>query len=141
MITTKGRYGLRLMADLARQESEAFIPLRDVAERQDISEKYLEAIVRALMGAGLVEGRRGRAGGYRLVKPPSEYNLEEILEAAEGSLSPVACLKACHVACPREENCDTRPVWQGFERVIRAYFSGIRLDELADRTWQDSHED
>lgn len=137
MITTKGRYGLRLMVDLAQQKPGAFIPLKDVAERQEISEKYLEAIVRALMGAGLLEGRRGRTGGYRLVKSPAEYTAAEILEAAEGSLAPVACLRNTQTPCAREGECKTLPVWRGFEKTIRDYFSTISLNELADGTFKE----
>ena len=138
MITTKGRYGLRLMVDLAQQEKGLFVPLKDVAERQDISEKYLEAIVRTLMTAGLLEGRRGRTGGYRLVKDPHEYSVSEILEATEGTLAPVACLKDMQTPCDREGSCETLPVWRGFEKVIRDYFSGISLEALAAGTWKEA---
>ncbi len=130
MISTKGRYGLRVMIDLAQHAGAGYVPLKDIAERQDISKKYLEIIVRDLVSAGLLAGVSGRSGGYRLCKPPEETTAAEILEPLEGSLSAVACLQCGAPACPREAFCRTRPLWEGYDRVTRAYFGGIHLSDL-----------
>ena len=134
MISTKGRYALRIMTELAAAEGEDLVPLRDVVRKQEISEKYMEAIIKSLVKAGLVIGLRGKGGGYRLARPAGECTVWDILEAAEGSLAPVACLEADRTHCARADQCLTLPIWKGLERTIRDYFSGITLAQLLRQT-------
>ena len=130
MISTKGRYALRVMIDLAEHDGEGYIPLKDVAERQQISKKYLEIIVRELVAAKLVTGVSGKGGGYKLTRKPDEYSAGEIIEVMEGTLSPVACL-ACEVNdCPRAEGCQTLPMWSEFDTMVHDFFYSKRLSEL-----------
>ncbi len=127
MISTKGRYALRLLVDVAENQREGYIRLRDVARRQGISEKYLEIIVRTLVQEDYLTGVRGKGGGYRLSRNPEDCNIRQVLEAAEGPLSPVVCLEN---GCPRMERCPTLPLWQGLDRVIAAYLDGFTLADL-----------
>ena len=129
LISTRGRYALRIMADLAERQSEGFVPLKDLARCQEISEKYLESITKLLVKAGLLEGLRGKGGGYRLVKPPEKCTLEEILLLTEDTLAPVSCLEPGAAACPRAADCRTLPVWEGLDGLIRDY---LRQRSLAD---------
>lgn len=129
-ISTKGRYALRVMAALAADESGGYVPLRDIAQKQEISEKYLEAIIKSLVRNKFVVGVRGKGGGYRLVCPPSRITVLDILEATEGSLAPVACLEAGCAKCPRADACVTLPMWQGLNSVIRRYLESITLEQL-----------
>lgn len=130
MISTKGRYALRVMLDLAQNEEYGYIPLKDVAGRQDISKKYLEIIVRDLVKGGLIEGVSGRGGGYRLCRRPEEYTVGEVLELMEGTLSPVACLSDKAYDCPRAEDCLTLPLWKEYYQMRRGFFYGKRLSDL-----------
>ena len=130
MISTKGRYALRIMTELAAAEGEDLVPLRDVARKQEISEKYMEAIIKSLVKAGLVIGLRGKGGGYRLTKEPGEYTLGEILRLTEGSLAPVACVEESFGECSRRETCLSRPVWQKLDTLINDYLDGITLEDL-----------
>ena len=130
MISTKGRYALRVMIDLAEHGGDGFVPLKDVAERQEISKKYLEIIVRDLVGAKLVEGVSGKGGGYRLCRKPEEYSVGEILEVTEGSLATVACLAEGAAKCPRAKQCPTLPLWADFDRMTHEYFFGKKLSEF-----------
>ena len=130
MISTKGRYALRVMIDLARQNSEGYIPLKEIAERQKISRKYLEIIVKELVSAKLLKGLSGKGGGYRLSRQPEEYTVGEILEVTEGTLSIVACLVNGAEACPRAEDCDTLPMWSELNQIIHDYFYSKKLVDL-----------
>ncbi len=130
MISTKGRYALRVMIDLARQNSEGYIPLKEIAERQKISKKYLEIIVKELVSAKLLKGLSGKGGGYRLSRQPEEYTVGEILEVTEGTLSIVACLVNGAEACPRAEDCDTLPMWSELNQIIHDYFYSKKLVDL-----------
>ena len=132
LISTKGRYALRIMLDLAQQEPGAFIPLPAIAERQEASEKYLESIISTLAKAGLVEGQRGKGGGYRLVRRPEDYSVGEILRLAEGSLAPVSCLEAGAAPCPKAGSCRTLPVWEKLESLICGYLDEVTLTSLLD---------
>ena len=134
LISTKGRYALRVMIDLAQQETAESVRLSEVAGRQGISEKYLESIVVVLSRAGLVRGTRGKGGGYRLAKTPSEYGIGEILRLTEGSLAPVACLKEQPNSCERVGVCKTLPMWESLAHVIGAFFDRITLQELVNGT-------
>ena len=133
MISTKGRYALRVMVSLAQWEGEGFVPLKEIAQQQQISEKYLEAIVKLLVKAGFVVGLRGKGGGYRLARQPGEYTMKEILDVTEGDLVPVACLEQNAQVCPRANGCVTLPLWQGLNQVIRDYLSGITLEQLGNQ--------
>ncbi len=133
MISTKGRYALRVMIDLAGQPRGVFVPLTDVAERQQISEKYLESIVSALSKKGLVDSVRGKKGGYRLNRPRREYTAYEILKATEKSLVPVACLEGEENTCPRKDGCPTLKMWEEAHRIMSDYFTGITVADLAEK--------
>ena len=122
MITTRGRYAIRVMIDLAENGKGEYIPLKDIAERQEISKKYLEIIVRDMVAGGLLTGVSGKGGGYRLVG--------EILETMEGDMAAVACLEKDAPACPRRNGCKTLPLWQEYDRMQRDYFYGKRLSDL-----------
>lgn len=130
LISTKGRYALRVMADLAGHPSEGFIPLKEVAQRQEISEKYLEAIIKLLVRAKLLNGLRGKGGGYKLTRLPEQYTVGEILRLTEDSLAPVTCMEPNADVCPRAAACVTLPVWKGLDHVINAYLDGITLADL-----------
>lgn len=132
MISTRGRYALRMMLDLAEHQGDGYVALRDVAQRQDISKKYLEQIIPVLNRAGLLQTTRGYQGGYRLSKFPSHYTVGEILRATEGSLSPVACLES-ETPCPRRNDCATLPIWEGLEKVVGAYLDGITLQDVLEQ--------
>ncbi len=129
-ISTKGRYALRVMIDLAENNNGSYIPLRDIARRQEISEKYLETIIPALTRAGFLEGLRGKGGGYKLTRTPDQYDVASILQLTEGSLAPVACLEGERNTCPRISQCRTLPMWEGFYKLILEYFQGITLEDL-----------
>ena len=130
LVSTKGRYALRVMLELAQDDSAAYLPLPAIAERQGISEKYLESIISTLSKGGLVEGGRGKGGGYRLTRPPEDYSVGEILRLAEGSLAPVACLDCGSDPCARAGSCRTRPLWERLDALICGY-----LDQPV--TWAD----
>ena len=133
MISTKGRYALRVMIDLAQHEGEGNIPLKDIAERQDISKKYLEIIVKDMVAGGLLVGASGKGGGYKLVRDPKDYNIGEVLELMEGTLSSVACLAAEVNDCPRRGFCETLPMWAEYDQLVRDFFYGKKLSDLTAR--------
>ena len=130
MISTRGRYALRVLVDLARHSSSGFVSMRDVARRQGISPKYLEQILPALKKAGFVQSAPGRSGGYRLAKSPKSCTVGDILSLAEGPLCPVACMEPDATRCPRAANCPTLPMWQAYYGMTRAFFEGITLEDL-----------
>ncbi len=132
MISTKGRYALRVMIDLAEHPDGRYHPLTEIADRQGISEKYLESIVKTLVRHGLLAGLRGKGGGYRLTRPVSEYTVGSILRLTEGSLAPVACLdqSSSDSQCGRRENCRTFPMWQHLDQLIQDYLDSITLMDL-----------
>lgn len=130
LISTKGRYALRVMIDLAEQNTGAYIPLKEIAQRQGISLKYVERIMPALAKNGLVEGVHGKGGGYRLCRAPEDYRVGEILRLAEGDLAPVMCL-ACHAEpCQRIQDCRTIGMWSRFHDMINEFFDGITIAQL-----------
>ncbi|MDO5142732.1 MAG: Rrf2 family transcriptional regulator [Eubacteriales bacterium] len=132
-ISTKGRYALRLMIDLAQQDTAGYIPLRDISKRQEISAKYLEQIVVQLARAGFVISTRGAQGGYQLARHPSTYTVGDILRITEGSLAPVACLENEPVRCARAADCATLGFWQGLKAAIDQYVDSVTLEELVSR--------
>ena len=130
MISTKGRYALRVMIDLAEQKTDSYIPLKDIAARQGISKKYLEIIVKEMVSGGLLTGASGKGGGYKLCRQPEDYNVGEILELMEGTLSSVACLAAGTNECPRKEACQTLPMWSEYDEMVHDFFYGKKLIDL-----------
>ena len=130
LVSTKGRYALRVMIDLAEHPTDGYTPLKLIAERQGISEKYLESIIKLLVRARLLTGLRGKSGGYRLTKAPEEYTVGSILRLSEGSLAPVACLEQNPVECRRMAECRTLPMWRKLNTMINDYFDGITLADL-----------
>lgn len=132
-ISTKGRYALRMMLDLAEHQGDGYIALKDIAERQNVSKKYLEQIVPILNKADILNTNRGYQGGYRLARTPDQYTVGDILRITEGSISPVACLDKNPVECERAAECATLPVWQGLYKVITDYLDGITLQDILDK--------
>ena len=130
MISTKGRYGLRVMIDLAKNDNGSYIPLKDIANRQEISKKYLEIIVKKMVEGGLVKGSSGKGGGYKLVKKPEKYTVGEILTLMEGTISSVACLADKDYDCPRKKKCETLPMWKEFDKIVHDYFYKKKLSDL-----------
>ena len=139
MISTKGRYALRVLIDLAEHGGEKYIPLKDVAERQEISLKYLERILPVLTKKGLIDGIHGKGGGYRLTCDPEKCTVWDVLSLAEGNLAPVACLECDAAPCDRAANCRTLPMWKEYYRITREYFSGITIAELAKADLADNY--
>lgn len=131
-ISTKGRYALRMLLDLAEHQNDGYIALKDIAARQNISKKYLEQIVPVLNKSDILSTNRGYQGGYRLAKSPSKYTVGEILRLTEGTLSPVPCLDHEPIDCPRSAECITLPVWQGLKKAVCDYLDGITLQDILD---------
>lgn len=130
MVSTKGRYALRVMLDLAEHADEGYIPLKDIALRQEVSKKYLEIIVRDLVAGKLIRGSSGKGGGYRLCRRPRDYTVGEIIELTEGTLAPIACLAADAGKCPRADRCKTLPFWHEFDTMVHDFFYSRRLSDL-----------
>lgn len=130
LISTRGRYAIRVMIDLAEHYTGSYIPMKDVAQRQQVSLKYIERIMPTLTQNGFVEGVHGKGGGYRLVREPKEYRIGEILRLTEGDLAPVACLECNAATCERASECRTLPMWSKFKDMMDEYFDGITLADL-----------
>ncbi len=130
MISTRGRYALRVLVDLAQHADQGYIPMKDVAQRQNISLKYLERILPALTKNGFVEGVQGKGGGYRLLKAPADCRIGDILRLTEGDLAPVACLEQGAEPCPRSGSCPTYPMWVEFYQLMSDFFDGKTLADL-----------
>ena len=130
MISTKGRYALRVMIDLAENDADSYIPLKEIAERQEISKKYLEIIVKNMVSGGLLISTSGKGGGYKLARRPEEYTIGEILELMEGTLSSVACLAGDRNDCPRKTNCRTLPLWTEYDNMAHNFFYSKKLSDL-----------
>lgn len=133
LVSTKGRYALRVMLELAQSDSTVYMPLPLIAEKQGISEKYLESIIKLLVKAKLVSGLRGKGGGYQLTKAPEQYTVGSILRITEDTLSPVACLEPNAEACPRAADCRTLALWKGLDKVICDYLNNYTLADLMHR--------
>ena len=131
LVSTKGRYALRIMLELGKYGRDSYIPLPQIAQAQEVSEKYLESIIAMLVRGGLVEGLRGKGGGYRLTRNLEEYSVGEVLRLTEGSLAPVACLEEEQCSCPRAGKCVTLPMWRRLENMIDSYLDSIDLRSLA----------
>jgi len=132
-ISTRGRYALRMMIDLAEHQNCGFVALKDIADRQNISKKYLEQIIPILGKSDILKTTRGSQGGYMLSKSPDKYTVGEILRLTEGSLAPVDCLNQDPIECERSSECATLPVWQGLNRVINEYLDSITLQDILDQ--------
>ena len=132
-ISTKGRYALRMLLDLAEHQEDGYIALKEIAERRNVSKKYLEQIVPILGKTDFLRTNRGFQGGYRLARTPDKYTVGEILRLTEGSLAPVSCLEHDPIECERSGECATLPVWQGLFRVINEYLDGITLQDILDQ--------
>ena len=129
-ISTRGRYALRVIIDLAEHQSDKYIPLKDIVARQSISQKYLESITTDLSKAGLLDGHHGKNGGYRLTKAPEDITVKDILVVTEGDLAPVACLEKNAKACELSGECRTLPMWKKFYSLINDFFEGITIKDL-----------
>lgn len=127
MISTKARYALRVMIDLAQNQENNYVPLKEIAKRQEISEKYLETILKLLVKGGLLTGLRGKGGGYRLTRLPQDYTVREIIELTEGPLAPVACLLPDAKPCCRKDNCLSLTLWENYHALITDFFNRITL--------------
>ncbi len=130
IVSTKGRYALRVMVGLALRQQDEFVPLKEIAEQEGISQKYLEAIMTTLSKAGFVDAVHGKGGGYRLNRTPAEYTVGSILKLTEGSLAPVACTSQGAAACSRATCCQTLPMWERLEKMIDEFFEGVTLADL-----------
>lgn len=130
IVSTKGRYALRVMIDLAEQNKSERVPLKEIAERQEISQKYIESIMTLLSKNGFVDAVHGKGGGYKLNKKPEEYRVGDILRLTEGSLSPVACLEEGAVECPRKNECRTLPMWTKLDELVEGYLDSVSLADL-----------
>ena len=139
MISTKGRYAIRVMIDLAENDNGKYIPMKDVAKRQGLSLKYMERILPSLTKNRIVEGMHGKGGGYRLTRSPEEYTIGEILRLTETHFAPVACLEEDAPPCNRAENCPTLEMWKGYYKLINDYFDGIRLSDLIHKDLADNY--
>ena len=130
MISTRGRYAIRVMIDLAENENGSYIPLKDIAARQEISKKYLEIIVKDMVNGGLISGASGKGGGYQLLRKPEEYTIGEIVELMEGTLSSVACLADEKYECPRKKACQTLPLWEEYDKLTHDFLYGKKLSDV-----------
>ena len=129
-ISTRGRYALRVMIDLAEHGKGSYLPLKEIAVRQEISQKYLEGIMADLSKADLLEGLHGKGGGYRLARAPEDYTVGEILRLTEGDLAPVSCLEKGAAPCGLANSCRTLPMWKDFYQMVNSFFDGITLADL-----------
>ena len=130
LISTRGRYALRILVDMAEHQTDGYMTLKEVAQRQDISEKYLEAIVKDLVKHNILNGVRGKGGGYRLGREPERISVLEVLERMEGTLAPVACLEPEGKPCARAASCRTLPLWKGLDETVRAYLGRFSIQSL-----------
>ena len=130
MISTRGRYALRVLVDLAENQHSGYVTLREIAERQEISEKYLESIVKDLVRSRILEGLRGKGVGYRLGRAPDEISVLDVLRQMEGTLVPVACLEEGSPPCPRAYHCRTLPLWTGLDKVVTEYLGRFTIQDL-----------
>lgn len=139
MISTRGRYSIRILLDLAEHRSGDFIPMKDMAQRQDISLKYIGKIMPLLKTAGLVDSSHGIGGGYKLTRAPEQYTLWEILQVAEGDMAPVSCLQKDAAVCDRAAECRTLPVWEKYYELTKDYFESVTLADLLDTPLADNY--
>lgn len=139
LVSTRGRYALRVVIDLAENANGGYIPMKDVANRQQISLKYITKIMPLLTKGGLVEGVHGKGGGYRLLKEPQDCTVGEILRLTEGTLAPINCVELCSEPCDRVEDCRTLPMWRKLDELIENYLDGVTVADLMQRNLADNY--
>ena len=141
IVSTRGRYALQVMTELAEMDSDGYVPMKEIAARQNLSLKYLEQILPLLTKDGLIEGLQGKKGGYRLCRKPEEYTIGEILRRTEGDFAPVSCLEGGGGECSHGTKCRTHPVWTNLQKLIGDYFDGITLADLLDKNTDNAEKD
>lgn len=139
LVSTRGRYAIRVMIDLAEHRHGKFIPMKEIADRQEVSLKYMTKIMQALTKSGLLDGQHGKGGGYKLNREPADYRVGDILRITEGTLAPVACLDVTDCRCDRAAECRTRPMWNELDRIINEYLDGITIADLMEEDAADNY--
>ena len=139
LVSTRGRYAIRVMIDLAEHRHGKFIPMKEIADRQEVSLKYMTKIMQALTKSGLLDGQHGKGGGYKLNREPADYRVGDILRLTEGTLAPVACLDVTDCRCDRAAECRTRPMWNELDRIINEYLDGIAIADLMEEDAADNY--
>ncbi len=139
LVSTRGRYAIRVMIDLAEHRHGNFIPMKEIADRQEVSLKYMTKIMQALTKSGLLDGQHGKGGGYKLNREPADYRVGDILRLTEGTLAPVACLDETDCRCDRSAECRTRPMWNELDRIINEYLDGITIADLMEEDAADNY--
>ena len=139
LVSTRGRYAIRVMIDLAEHRHGKFIPMKEIADRQEVSLKYMTKIMQALTKSGLRDGQHGKGGGYKLNREPADYRVGDILRLTEGTLAPVACLDVTDCRCDRAAECRTRPMWNELDRIINEYLDGITIADLMEEDAADNY--
>ena len=139
LVSTRGRYAIRVMIDLAEHRHGKFIPMKEIADRQEVSLKYMTKIMQALTKSGLLDGQHGKGGGYKLNRELADYRVGDILRLTEGTLAPVACLDVTDCRCDRAAECRTRPMWNELDRIINEYLDGITIADLMEEDAADNY--
>lgn len=139
LVSTRGRYAIRVMIDLAEHRHGKFIPMKEIADRQEVSLKYMTKIMQALTKSGLLDGQHGKGGGYKLNREPADYRVGDILRLTEGTLAPVVCLDVTDCRCDRAAECRTRPMWNELDRIINEYLDGITIADLMEEDAADNY--
>ena len=139
LVSTRGRYAIRVMIDLAEHRHGKFIPMKEIADRQEVSLKYMTKIMQALTKSGLLDGQHGKGGGYKLNREPADYRVGDVLRLTEGTLAPVACLDVTDCRCDRAAECRTRPMWNELDRIINEYLDGITIADLMEEDAADNY--
>lgn len=139
LVSTRGRYAIRVMIDLAEHMNGKFIPMKEIADRQDVSLKYMTKIMQALTKSGMLDGQHGKGGGYKLNRDPEEYRVGDILRLTEGTLAPVACIDETDCKCDRSFECRTRPMWNELDKLISEYLDGITIADLMEGNTADNY--
>ena len=139
LVSTRGRYAIRVMIDLAENMNGKFIPMKEIADRQDVSLKYMTKIMQALTKSGMLDGQHGKGGGYKLNRDPEEYRVGDILRLTEGTLAPVACIDETDCKCDRSFECRTRPMWNELDKLISEYLDGITIADLMEGNTADNY--
>ena len=139
LVSTRGRYAIRVMVDLAEHMNGKYIPMKEIADRQDVSLKYMTKIMQALTKSGMLDGQHGKGGGYKLNRDPEEYRVGDILRLTEGTLAPVACIDETDCKCDRSFECRTRPMWNELDKLISEYLDGITIADLMEGNTADNY--
>lgn len=139
LVSTRGRYAIRVMIDLAEHMNGKYIPMKEIADRQDVSLNYMTKIMQALTKSGMLDGQHGKGGGYKLNRDPEEYRVGDILRLTEGTLAPVACIDETDCKCDRSFECRTRPMWNELDKLISEYLDGITIADLMEGNTADNY--